>query len=312
MDNFMSTQNVEQMWMILIMDSRINATSSENVQEIKQIFKDNITPFSKYKFETTRIKIDTQQQLDQLNDAFVRTIFRFISSKCPHLIVTQNTRSITSAKQNVLLPITSHSQSATQQTLNPYVDVNRPYSASIGPELMSINNRDDFLQNNTRAIESAYTKKMHEYENTNARTIPNQPKFADDNTETPVDMERAVKEAISRRNYDVPIVSIQQETNQPNLKPKQKITMSSFQLNEPKPDDGQIQPIKYLTLGSQTNALSDATPIETLKQISWGENAIIIETNEFEISIKNRKNNLNEFNSDKLLLELDKLLKIII
>jgi hypothetical protein len=303
MDIFMSTQNVEKMWMTLIMDSRINATLPKNVQEIKTIFKDNLTPFSKYKFETAKITINTQQQLDQLNDSFVRTLFRFISSKCTHLIANQTVfAQHTSANQSVLLPISPSSQYATQQTLNPYGDITH--------DPMSINNRDDFLQNNARAVESAYAKKMHEFENTNARTIPIQPKFADDYTEAPVDMERAIKDAISRRNYDVPIVPAhQQETIQPN--PKPKIRMSSFQLNEPKLDNEQIQPTKYLTLGPQTNTLLDAPPIETLKQISWGENATIIETNNFEISIKQRENKTIS-NSDVLLLELDELIKKII
>jgi len=278
MDVFKLTQNVEKMWMALIMDNRLNVSSPKNVQEIKTIFTDNFTPFSKYKFETSRVQIETQQQLDQLNDAFVRTIFRFISSKCPHLLTTIVENVNSNSNKNTLLPISPHSQSAT---------------------------RDDFLKNKAQVVESAYTKKMHEYETINTRTIPSQPNFADEKLDTPVDMERAVTEAISRRNYDVPIV--QPETQQ--LVPKPKLTTSSFQLNKPKPEINSTPPKKYLTLGPplKNNLNLDLVP----KQISWGADSIIIETNEFELSIKHRYNSV-EFNYDATLLELDKLLKIII
>ena len=169
--DFLTKQNVDMMWEILLDEDVLKSKSKEIIIEVGDVVNKNIKGFYENEKKITNNLID-------LNKKFITLIINYINKKYP-----------------------LHVEPLPKQQIQ------------IQPQEKSIT-YSDFQSERISQFEKDLTKRQTEFTNAMTSTVPQAPNFSDKLDEPMSEMELALKNAISQRNYDMEQVNKNLPTNQ--------------------------------------------------------------------------------------------------
>lgn len=229
-NDFLTKQNVSMIWDVLIENDILKGKSSDIIKEVGNIVNQNIKGF----FENERKVVNN---LVELNKKFITLIIQYINKTYP--LHTQ--------------------QPQQQQNFKQISQVKKQ------PELITHN---DLQSERISQFEKDLNQRQSEFTNAMTASVPQAPNFSDKLDEPLTEMELALKNAISQRNYDIEQVNKNFNTSQTNdswLKGTET-SIKNEKLSVPPSVNNKITPSNSFNQTNQTNNLKyikiDTNPIE--------------------------------------------------
>ena len=268
-NDFVTHQNVNMIWEILLDEDALNNRSEEIINDISNVVKQNIKGF----YENERKQ---QTTLIELNKKFITLIINYVKKTYP--LQTQQ-----KSKETYKQPIIQQPKQ-TQNDLVTYSDIQTERISQFEKDL---------------------TRRQSEFTNAMALPVPEKPNFSDKLDEPMSEMEIALKNAISQRNYDIEQVSKNISINKNNdswlkgaetsIKNEKLSPPPSLNNNVTKSNQNNQNTqnnLKYIKIDNkpiENNILKkdiiDLNQNNQTKHISWADENINIKINMTELEI---------------------------
>lgn len=273
-NDFLTKQNVSMIWDVLIENDILKNKSSDIIKEVGNIVNQNIKGF----FENERKVVNN---LVELNKKFISLIIQYINKTYP-----------------------LHTQQPQQQNLKQLSQVKKQ------SELITHN---DLQSERISQFEKDLNQRQSDFTSAMTATVPQAPNFSDKLDEPMSEMELALKNAISQRNYDIEQVNKNFNTSQTNdswLKGTET-SIKNEKLSVPPSVNNKITPSNPFNKNNQTSQANnlkyikiDANPIEnsilkkdiidlsqkdslSQKHISWADENVKLNLDEMDDEMDN-------------------------
>ena len=274
--DFLSKQNVQLIWDVLIDEESIKNNSNNVLQEINNKINQIIVNFYENEKQTTN-------NLMELNKRFITTIINYVNNKFPK---KTNNGQIQGQIQGQMQ---GQMQGQTQGQMQGQNKMNEPITF------------EDLQTQRLSDFDKQLAKKQSEFTSAITLQLPEKPKFSD-NMDTPIaEIEIEVKKMVAQRNYDIEQINKALNTEDVNkwLKPKEtsikneKLIQNTF--NRPtnkettnKETTNKGQEIRYIKIDKTD--ISNAYENEVIdlnspkKHISWADENITLQMNDLDQS----------------------------
>jgi hypothetical protein len=183
-DIFLEPNNVQRMWDTLLKSPVFPSNPESSIQQIEDIFRVNLTPFSIQRCTG----ITNAAQLEQANYAFVETILNFLKSK-----------------KDTYSHNTSSSPQKYKQVPGP---VSEPPIDNLGflPRPKWDSSSSGSSNNNSNESNTLFKKRVSNFTNDYVTPTPTPPsQLTESSSDMPIqNMDDTIKKMVEQRNYDVP------------------------------------------------------------------------------------------------------------
>ena len=273
---FLNNENVKVLWDVVIDEDIIKRQSREFQENILNLFRSNLKGFYDVECKKTTNLVD-------MNKKYILLILNHANKQITHNVKPEY------RKIKILDEL-------------PQKKVN---------ELITY----EEIQNDKRSqFEKDLNRRQEEFTNAMALPVPPVPKFTDNLEEGPIsEIEKAIKELTSQRNYDVEQISKSNNTNLNSntdnwLKP-QETSVKNDKMN---PQLSNINGntnlnnsrLKYLKIDNNLENENQIISLEREKQMSPKKNVTWDLTNEVKLKMEEIVNNDNEEDSDANIFKL--------
>jgi hypothetical protein len=295
-NNFLSNENINLLWEVLKEEEILKIQTSNVLEQITQIFKNNLKGF----YETEKNKC---MNLVDINKKYILLILNYVNTNYP-------TKNIHYEKSNYQLN--------EKQNINQNKNQNAPNKIQIYEEIpqKELITYEELQKDKRNQFDRDLNKRQEEFVNAMSMKVPSVPDFSDKTEDKPItSIEEEIKKITEQRNYDIELIN--KSFNKPQdstwlnpletsikneklntLHQKKEKEQTYFNKNENK--------TKYITINEEISA-NDIYKNEIIelnaskKNISWANNISenINDTNDISnINIITEENNDNNYNND--------------